>query len=578
MKARPPRLRLTASIAVSLFCASTTSIAAQELDQFQGRLASTFAARGFSKATWGVMVTSLDSGDTLFAIDPDQPLAPASNLKLLTTTAALRILGPDYRFRTYLLTDGTVENGVLDGDLILYGTGDPGISDRFYRSRDEVFQRLIDQLEDLGIHSVTGDLVGDASFFAGPLRPEGWDPRDLNDHFTGAVSALSFNENLVSFRVVPDKPGEPPRVQTVPDHAGLDVVNEAETVGQRARPRLAILRDHPLDPVRIEGRILSSSRDVWRQMTVPVPAHFAASVFLSTLEERGITVAGGIRVVDKPARSVTSRLTAPAKGVRGARVLARHVSEPLSTYLEVINKESNNLFAEVVFRTLGRVREGVGTPQASARAVRAALLDLGVDMSHVVQLDGSGLSSGNRVSASTFVDILGHMAGSPQWNVFWATLPEAGHRRELSRMYSTPAAGNLRAKTGTIEGVSALSGVVKSEDGERLVFSILVNGTPSTSRAKGVENRVGALLASYHRVPSLGEGVRFADADPSTDEAGSIPGARNRHQVTRGESLALIANRYGVSLDELKRANPRVTPNLIVAGEWIDIPQHAGTE
>ncbi len=222
--------------------------------------------------------------------------------------------------------------------------------------------------------------------------------------------------------------------------------------------------------------------------------------------------------------------------------------------------------------------KGVGTPQASARAVRAALLDLGVDMSRVVQLDGSGLSSGNRVTASTLVDILDHMAGSPQWNAFWATLPEAGHRRELSRMYSTPAAGNLRAKTGTIEGVSALSGMVKSEDGERLVFSILVNGTPSTSRAKGVENRVGALLASYHRVPGLSEGVRFANADPSADGAGSVPAAPNRHQVTRGESLALIANRYGVSLDELKRANPRVTPNLIVTGEWIDIPRHAGTE
>ncbi len=236
MKIRPPRLRLTACVAVSLFCASTTSIAAQELDQFQGRLASTFSARGFSKATWGVLVVSLDTGDTLFAIDPDRPLAPASNLKLLTTTAALRILGPDYRFRTYLLTDGTVENGVLDGDLILYGTGDPGISDRFYRSRDEVFQRLIDQLEELGIHSVTGDLVGDASFFAGPLRPEGWDPRDLNDHFTGAVSALSFNENVVSFRVVPGETGAPPSVQTVPAHAGLEVVNEAETVTQRRAP------------------------------------------------------------------------------------------------------------------------------------------------------------------------------------------------------------------------------------------------------------------------------------------------------------------------------------------------------
>lgn len=569
---------MTALFAVSLLCAATSTLAAQELGQFQTRLAGTFAARGFSKATWGVMVVSLDTGDTLFTMGPDQPLAPASNLKLLTTTAALRILGPDYRFRTYLLTNGTVDNGVLDGDLILYGTGDPGISDRFYRSRDEVFQRLIDQLEELGVHTVTGDLVGDASFFAGPLRPEGWDPRDLNDHFTGAVSALSFNENVVSFRVVAGKPGEPPTVETVPDHAGLEVVNDAQTVAQRARPRLAILRDHPLDPVRVEGRILSTSRDVWRQMTVPVPAHFAASVFLSTLEDRGIAVEGGIRIVDKPAQSVTSRLTAPARGKRKARVLARHVSEPLSTYLAVINKQSNNLFAEVVFRTLGRVREGVGTPEASARAVRATLLDLGVDMSHVVQLDGSGLSSGNRVSASTFVDVLDHIATSPQWDVFWATLPEAGHRRELSRMYSTAAAGNLRAKTGTIEGVSALSGMVRSEDGERLVFSLLVNGTPSTSRAKRVENRVGALLASFHRVPPVGTSVRFAGASPAPSPDGSIPGGRNRHQVTRGESLTLIADRYGVSLDELMRANPRVTPNLIVAGEWIDIPRHAGTD
>ena len=106
-------------------------------------------APSWRNADWGVLVVSLDRGDTLYAIQPDVPLAPASNAKLLTTAAALEALGPDYRFLTYLMTDGTVSDGVLEGDLILYGTGDPGLSSRFYPRRDEVFQRLIHQLEEL---------------------------------------------------------------------------------------------------------------------------------------------------------------------------------------------------------------------------------------------------------------------------------------------------------------------------------------------------------------------------------------------------------------------------------------------
>lgn len=572
MRARDARLAVL--LAALLLCPAA-SVGAQDLEELQTRLTHAIAPTTWHGATWGVMVRSLDTGDTLFALEADEPLAPASNLKLLTTAAALRILGPQYRFRTYVLTDGEVVDGVLEGDLVLYGTGDPGISDRFYRTKEDVFGLLIDQLAELGIHTVTGDLVGDASFFAGPLRPEGWHRNDLNDAFAGAVSALSFNENVVSLRVVAGAAGEAPAVYTVPENAGLDVVNTARTVAADARPRIAILRDDPLAPIQIEGQLPAGARDVRREMTVPVPAHFAASVFRATLENRGISLQGGVRVVDDPERSLLgpNTVTAPALGRRGARVLARHVSDPLSVYLTVVNKESNNLFAELVFRALGRATAGVGSPEASSAVVRNALGELGVDMSQVVQLDGSGLSSGSRVSASTFVDVVEGMSSSPVWAEYWGSLPQAGTRREMTRMLGTPAAGNLRAKTGTIEGVSALSGMVRSRSGERLAFSLIVNGTRSNARAKAVENQVGTLLASFGRPLPADLALRFAEGLSEVDQ-----NASTRYLIGRGESLAVIADRHGLAIEDLLAANPYVQANRVVPGQWIELPRRAVTE
>ena len=563
-----PRRRALSCAALGVIATVGAASAAHAQDSpLQERLAQFFEGGG--GGDWSVMVRSLDRRDTLFAVSPDSALVPASNVKLLTTAAALHVLGPEYRFRTYLLTGGLVDEGVVNGDLVLFGTGDPGISDRFYSSKTEVYHRLIDQLEAAGIHTVRGDLVGDASFFPGPLRSPGWDPRDLNEHFAGAVSALSFNENVLSFRVVPRAAGAPPSVYTIPDHSGMTVVVEALTVVGRARPRLAILRDDPLEPVRVEGRITAGSRDVWREMTVPIPAYFTASTFRAALEQRGISVLGQTRVVTAPAFSAVRRLSAPAAGRRGARVLARHVSDPLPLYLEVINKQSNNLFAELVFRSIGRVSSGTGSPEASALAVREALLDLGVQTEGAVQMDGSGLDGRNRVSAATFVDVLDAMAHGPFWPYYWASLPEAGQRRELRRMYGTAAAGNLRAKTGTIEGVSALSGIVRSADGERLAFSLLVNGMRSTNRAKWVENQVGVRLASFRRAPSETLPIQMAEVPAPPPPTLLGPG---RHRVSSGENLTAIATRYGLTLDELLIANPRLEPNRIFAGQWVEIP------
>ncbi|KPJ80506.1 MAG: hypothetical protein AMS19_09395 [Gemmatimonas sp. SG8_23] len=550
---------------------SAAQAAAQEIAELRERLQGALATYPWGNADWGVLVVSLDSGDTIFAVEPETALAPASNVKLLTTAAALQVLGPEYRFRTWLLADGEVVDGVLEGDLVLYGTGDPGISDRFYGSKDEVFQRLVDQLEREGIRAVRGNLVADASLLPGPLRDEGWDRRDLNEHFTAAVSALSYNENVVSFRIRSGPVGSRPTVETVPPHSALEVVNDAEMTAGRARPRLAILRDDPLEPVRIEGRMTAGARDVWRQMTVAVPADFVGASFRAVLEERGIAVHGDTRTVSLPGGSALRRISAPGLGHAGPRIVATHVSRPLADYLEVINKRSHNLFAELVFRTVGRVAEGAGTPEASALAVRRALGSIGVDTVGLVQLDGSGLAAGNRVSAASFVDVISKMSEGPLWPEYWATLPRAGTRRELGRMYRTAAADNLRAKTGTIEGVSALSGMVRSQDGERLAFSIIVNDAPSETRAKRVENQIGARLAEFRRAPDRIPVIVAEAPAPSRDVAGT-----DRHRVAQGENLTGIAYRYGVTVDEILRLNPRVRPHRILAGQWLDIPQRGG--
>ena len=233
---------LTFALAASSSAPHPDRLQAQAVDALRASLSAALGSYGWGDATWGILVRSLDTKETLFEVNPEVPLAPASNVKLLTSAAALHVLGPEYRFLTYVLTDGVVEDGVVRGDLVLYGTGDPGISDRFYRRRDEVLHRLIDHLETAGIHTITGDVVADASFFPGPLRNEGWDQRDLNEHFTAAVSALSYNENVVSFRIAPGPVGEAPEVQTIPAPSALEVVNRAKTVVGRARPRLAILR------------------------------------------------------------------------------------------------------------------------------------------------------------------------------------------------------------------------------------------------------------------------------------------------------------------------------------------------
>jgi D-alanyl-D-alanine carboxypeptidase/D-alanyl-D-alanine-endopeptidase (penicillin-binding protein 4) len=255
----------------------------------------------------------------------------------------------------------------------------------------------------------------------------------------------------------------------------------------------------------MDGEIRQGGPDIWRRLTVPDPALFAARAFRETLDSVGVRVRDPESAVHFPSPSRITGRKSWAPGLIGAeepRLIAQHTSPEMIDYLTVMNHESHNLFAETILKTVGKISQGEGSFEGGARAIRSfATGQLGLASDQIQATDGSGLSEGNRASAGAFVQLLSYVAKSPYWEPFMSTLPEAG--RSLRRMYRTPAARNLRAKTGTIDGVSALTGVVGTRDGETLLFSILSNDLASTGAAKRVENRLGVRLAEFRRGPEI---------------------------------------------------------------------------
>lgn len=462
---------------------------------------------GWTGAEWGVLAVSLEHGDTLVALNPDTPLAPASNQKLFTSAAALHYLGPDFRFPTFILTDGKIVDRVLEGSLFLYGTGDPAISDRLLDSPHVALRGLAGQLRTAGIHTVSGELKADATFFTGPNRSPTWRERYLDNWYAAPVSALTFQENVVTLRMRGGDVGAPARLIVEPAGAGLQVLNRSVSIPGNSRRRLFLVREDP-GTIRLEGQIGSEAGELSRVLTVSDPSEMAASVLEAVLEEEGIRVVGGVSRVHSPGnselgRAVTFAPAFPGGSASGLRTLAVHYSPPLDELIRVLNHVSHNLYAEILLFTIGRVALGDGSLAGGKRALGRFLTEIvGVAAGEVRIEDGSGLSARNRATPSAYIELLRHVASAGYAEPLWASLPEAGRSGGLiRRMARSAAAGNLRAKTGTIRGVSALSGIVTTADGEPVLFSILSNSVPSSSRAKRIEDAIGIELASFSRAP-----------------------------------------------------------------------------
>ncbi|GIV15311.1 MAG: D-alanyl-D-alanine carboxypeptidase DacC [Armatimonadota bacterium] len=423
----------------------------------------------------GILVVSSKDGRTLYEQNADLMLIPASNQKLLTSAAALHRLGADFRFTTRLWAEGEVDSlGVLHGDLILQGSGDPTLLLKDIETMAEAVERA-------GIRRVEGCLLYDESTFDGIRRGWDWAWDDEPYYYSPCLSAICVERNAVTVFVSPgEKVGDPPRVRLFPPTDYLLVRNEATTSPAGTPSTIIITREHARNIAIVRGQIpLDARPDSARQaLSVEEPPRYAMWLLRESLQKRGITT--------------RYRTALPDRVPEGARLLYTHTSPPLSEILPLLNKPSDNLIAECLMRTLGATVYREGSAAAGERVMLDFLKEAGLDLSALNIVDGSGLSRRNQVSARNLVILLRYMASHPQAKMFLDSLPIAGVDGTLrSRMVNTPAQGKVRAKTGSLGRVSTLSGYLTTQTGEELVFAILMNNyNGSAAVARSVQDAI----------------------------------------------------------------------------------------
>ena len=413
-----------------------------------------------SRVAVAVHVVELGSGAEVVARQADLPLRPASSAKLLTTAAALVLLGPTWELITPFEAAGPFRGSVLDGDLVVRAAGDPLYDADAEGAVAHLLAPLVEQLVEGGLTEVAGDLVLDEGSFAPPAPAAGWpDASQHWDDYCALAGGFSANGGCLTATVISTAAGRAAEVRLRPSPCGLRTVLEVETV---SKGRLSVNVGANRDRALVRGRIPKSVSRWSDSFAHPDPVLLFGHALLGALERGGIRVRGGLR---------------RERGAAGGPVLARLCS-PLSDLLVPINSHSMNSVADQLFLATGQAVEGAGTREAAARATARALGQLGASAEGLVQIGGSGLSRENRVTARQLTALLAGVweLGGETAEAFLDSLAVAGESGTLEkRMRDSPARGRVRAKTGFIEGTSALSGFAESLGGRRYAFSILVS-------------------------------------------------------------------------------------------------------
>jgi D-alanyl-D-alanine carboxypeptidase/D-alanyl-D-alanine-endopeptidase (penicillin-binding protein 4) len=457
-------------------------------------------------AFWGIQIADLESGRTLYELNPERAFVPASNAKLFTTALALVRLGPDFTFQTRVLAASAPDaNGRIAGPLTLVGGGDPNLSGRDipYRMGSKggnplaALEDLADQVAARGVKRVDGDITGDDSWYVWQPYAEGWAVDDTQFDFGAAASALSINDNTVSLAILPAaRAGDPAELVLDPPVEYFRIGNRVRTVPAGGPREIHFERDQGSREVRLWGSIPVRDRGETLLLGIEDPAEFAALAFRQALETRGIAVAGEARVRHfSPNEADNLKQGAPAPYPEGIE-LARRISPPLIEDLRVTDKVSQNLHAELALRAVARARRGIGSREAGLEDLQAFLAEIGIDPQCCDFTDASGLSRLDLLTPAAVVKLLRYMYASPARDNWVSLLPVGGRDGTLSaRLGEGPAAGRIYAKTGTMSHVSALSGYAHRRDGGWLAFSILVNNyNARAAEVRGAIDRICTLI------------------------------------------------------------------------------------
>ncbi len=422
----------------------------------------------------GIYIKVVKTGRVLYNENGNTPMIPASNLKVLTTAAALDAFGPEHRFETELRGPEPNSGGIIAGHLYLVGSGDPSFCEPYNTPATEPFRFFVRQLRKAGVKGVVGDVVADDSAFDREFRGRGWFERYLLDDYAAGVAALSVNANLVELIITPGK------IITNPSSASIRFDNKLKP---GSYSEVYVTREDGSDVVTVSG-VIAPGAVVHRTITVDNPALFSAGVFARLLEKGGINHTGSFRLIDRLAESPQ---------VSKLKVYARFKSPRLIELASQVNRESDNLFAQHLFKSLGWRHGGHGSAASGEAAVAAFMRKNGIDTNGLKMVDGCGLSTLDRVSPRQMVEVLGAMWQHEYAQQFIDSLPSGGQGTLAYRLSGLA----VRAKTGTLKGHSGLSGYVVSAYGQTIAFSVLVNDIEGTWSAVDLEDRVVQAIAGW---------------------------------------------------------------------------------
>src|SRR5712692_4409305 len=428
------------------------------------------------KGEWGLLIVDAESGEMLYQQNADRYFVPASNMKLFATALSLAKLGQEFRFHTTLETSGAISSGgVLTGNLVLVGRGDPNLSNRkfpyelkeeFDGPPEKVLAELADALVAKGVKNISGDVVGDDSYFPRERYPSGWEIDDMVWEYGAAISAIVIDDNTVTLMLTPgEQAGNPVQAVLTPGTPDFTVANEVVTSAADVKSDLKLTREPGSNVVVMKGTLPAKSGPRKLVLAVEEPAQHAAATLKRLLEERGVKVGGVAR-----ARHDGGEMSGdPA-------VLAEHVSVPLGDSVKLVNKISQNLHSEMLLRTVARQKGVWATPDDLMKIPAEFYEAAGIAPGDVIQTDASGLSRHDLVTPRAIVTLLGYAQKQAWFGPYYASLPVAGVDGTLEdRMKNTPAAGHIHAKTGSVEHVRTLSGFAETPGGRRLIFSFLSN-------------------------------------------------------------------------------------------------------
>lgn len=506
------RARKTISLLLVLLVFSvplSAQTAPKTLTELQTRISEILAKPELAPAMVGIKVTSLDTGRVLFEENAGKLLRPASNMKIYTVAAALDRLSPEYRFSTSVFAPARPDSsGVIRGDLRIYGRGDPTIAARFnggdyLKAIDDLAARIVS----IGLKRVEGDLVGDETYFVGPKYGSGWSWEDLTWYYGAEVTPLTVNDNALDLFVKPGPAvGQPALITTGPPDPLLTIVNRVTTSEKGVRREIAIHRGLNENTIIISGRIPLEDRGYTAAIGISHPALLFMYLLRSSLAQKGVVITGKSRVTGEVAVPSVPSASSVSAGVE----IVTLQSPPFSLIAAQTLKPSQNLYTELILRTLGKLTPPPATMTTAIfnqtsedlgiEAVKSFLKAAGIRPDALVLNDGSGLSRNDMITPDATVQLLVFMSKHRFANVFREALPIAGVDGTLrNRMRGTPAENNVRAKTGSLSSAASLAGYVTTAAGEKLAFAIMVNNYPREfdPRAACIDP-IAVLLASFN--------------------------------------------------------------------------------